>query len=256
MQLHRWRPKPRVRDSLFVGISVSAIIAILIAVPALTSATTYVNITSGWNTPIQNTQATSTCTGSNGWNINDVSTTTGKGQEFAYSESGGSCYYGGTESKTVFMGIYGSQFTWNQATGHYSYYVTWNVSYNISMSMTGSPYGSSVASTYLIIKTNLYDTNNLTNEWPNGASGTMNNPSISYPTLSYSHTYSQSPITFNPAGTNGLYLINGNTYSIWSEMILESLAYTPWNYEDNVLADIDMQSNSQYGQIVSFVIST
>jgi hypothetical protein len=243
----------------------------MIALPMLASATTYVDISSGWNDPIQNTQATSySCTGGNNanwWNINNVASSTGQGQEFSYSRAWGFFLCSGTESKTVYMGIYGSNFTWTQPTGHYTYDVTWDVSYNISMQIRESGAGDcsapQVASAYLIIKTNVYDQDNQTNEWPNGASGTMNNPSLNCPSSGlnsyWNQTYPQGDVTFNPAGHDGLYLVDGDYYSIWSEMILKSLSTTSTEstYDNDwVDCDIDMQHNSQYGQIVSFVISS
>jgi hypothetical protein len=248
------------RRHLLAPLVGSLAVAVILLVPVPASASNWVNDTSGWYEPITNTSAVSGCGNSgshgNGWNINEISSSTGIGQEFTYSRQLGQPGCNGwTTSKTVYMGIYGQNFTWNLSNGYYPYTITWSVSYNISESIheDGMGCSSAVASSYFLIKTNLFDQFNLTNVWAVGPTGTINNPSVTCSTtgLSFSDSYSQADVTYSPTG--GVYLTDGHAYSIWSEIILKSLATADADLT-TVRADIDMQSNSQYGQVVSFVI--
>jgi hypothetical protein len=164
------------------------------------------------------------------------------------------------------MGIYGENFTWRNHTGHYSYFINWNVSYNWSLAMGGDAWYDCVgsASANLIIKSNLYDVDNQTNVWPNGASGTMrtftqNCPTIGPPNPATSPGSELNNIIFNPAGHDGLPLIENDTYTIWSEMILKTTVTSSYGFANGDSygrADIDMQDNSQYGKIVSLIIES
>jgi hypothetical protein len=259
----------RLRRPFLIGSAGSAVIVILVALPLLTSATTYVNDTSGWNAPFQNTQATAGCSSNaNWWNINDVSSSSQKGQEFSYSRV--NCVAGdsGTESKTLFMGIYGQNFTWSQPTAHYTYLIDWNVSYNWSLWMGGDVWQDcqGQAHAYLIIKSNVYDFNNQSNVWPGGASGTMRTftqncpPGPPNPVTSSGSELND--IIFNPAGHDGLYLKDGDSYSIWTEMIIQTSvsgsegAGAPVGVYSDGGADIDMQHGGNYGKVVSLVIES
>src|SRR5580692_5070165 len=79
--------------------------------------------------------------------LSSYSSSTQKGQEFAYSGVWWAYASASTTfSKTVYMGIYGENFTWRNHTGHYSYFINWNVSYNWSLAMGGDAWYDCVGS--------------------------------------------------------------------------------------------------------------
>ena len=227
-------------------------IAVLLVLP-VASASLYVD-SSPWLSAWTTNTPTPTC-GHDASSITQISTTTGIGSELAYSsQSNGPCSTGFTTQVDI-IGVYGNAILWTFATGTYALYVNWSVSYNISESISEPAHQScasgAVSSTYFYVKTNFYDNSNSTNEWPNGQTLLVNNPSVTctnnYP--SFSQSNSQGTVSL---GTP-IYLVQHHTYSVWSYIELESLAASKQSGE-KVYADIDMQSSSLYGEILAFTL--